>query len=416
MNLKLGVLISSDPTMNGRIMSEFLCFNTIYATQKQFNHNLTMDLIVLSASGLRLIKKHEQVSLVGETCFDFPHKTILANTIEDIECISEEYDILLTTRNYNVLYGGSFSDRAILHYKLCTLFTRKNKPIMVREGDSENAFCDYLQLSRRRGKKIDVSSLPEKRDFLENQQFIDYNNVYWLANGSPKKDWVYSTILYKKSDGPIIDLVSEEVVKGNTVYISDDIFFSVKKHYNKYEHFINNVPTNNSFCFIGFMTGINKTRAKVFKSLLKENPEKNPPFHFFGDVGLFTSNTPNVHVEQGSILGSSDEYFEFINSHLAYVFVGKGSPNYSYIGKTCYDSIVARTPIVVYSKCDIDRSMFPDNPEFYFDDIEGLASIYETLQDHDIRSNWLNVQTEIIFKELDVDLVDLSLLCQTTRV
>jgi hypothetical protein len=55
--------------------------------------------------------------------------------------------------------------------------------------------------------------------------------------------------------------------------------------------------------------------------------------------------------------------------------------------------------------------MFPNNPEFYFDNVTELAAMYELLQDNIVRSKWVDIQTKVIFKELDVEPVDFSLLC-----
>jgi hypothetical protein len=70
--------------------------------------------------------------------------------------------------------------------------------------------------------------------------------------------------------------------------------------------------------------------------------------------------------------------------------------------------MVARTPIVVYSQCDMNRVLFPDNPEFYFDDIKGLSAIFQTLQDNDVRSKWVDIQTEIVFREFDIENANFS--------
>jgi hypothetical protein len=416
--LKIGILITNDVTMDGKIMSEFLYFNAVYEKQKQYTPDLIVDLITLSKNSLRLVERYDVASLEGDSCFDFPHKTILVTDDIGIERVSDEYDILITTRNYGVIFGGMLSGRSILQYKLSNMFSRKNKPVMIRVTDSEDVACDYLKLAmlnidgmEKNIKDKNPEAYEQAKTFVETQQFIDYNNVYWLANGSPKINWLYDTVLNKKSAGPLAGLVSEDVVKRNTIYLSDDIFFLVKENHSKYGYLDKTVPKNNSFCFIGFLSGINKTRLKVFNNLLKENPANLPPIHFFGDVDKLSSDIPVVDIEQGSILGNSPEYFEFINNHLAYLFVGKGRENISYVGKTCYDSLVARTPIVVYSKCDVDRVMFPNNPEFYFDNVTELAAMYELLQDNMVRSKWVDIQTKVIFKELDVEPVDFSLLC-----
>ena len=108
---------------------------------------------------------------------------------------------------------------------------------------------------------------------------------------------------------------------------------------------------------------------------------------------------PNIDIEEGYIKGDSEEYFRFLHDHLAYVFVGKGQPESRYIGKTAYDAVVARTPIVVYGKCDTKHIMF-SNLEFYFDDERGLEKIYRALLDPETRERWIEEQAKEIFFKL----------------
>jgi hypothetical protein len=89
-----------------------------------------------------------------------------------------------------------------------------------------------------------------------------------------------------------------------------------------------------------------------------------------------------------------------MNSHLAYIFVGKGNPINKYINKTVYDCISARCPVVVYSKCDKTGIIF-DDKEFYFSNEKELFEIYEKLKNPEIREQWIDRQYKEIRNKLD---------------
>jgi hypothetical protein len=142
-------------------------------------------------------------------------------------------------------------------------------------------------------------------------------------------------------------------------------------------------------------------RAKAFNVLFKANSYKVPLKIFGKGTEILTKfkDKENIEIEEGYIKGDSPEYFDFLNNHLAYIFIGKGQSESRYIGKTVYDAVVARTPVVVYKKCD-SRMITFSNPEFYFEDEAGLKSIYEKLQATEVRNSWIKEQQEEIFRKL----------------
>ena len=418
--LKLGIIITIDPTNKGRIPSETYYFNALYHLQKTFVDDFSIDIICMTKRGVDIVEKLSTPTL-DETeyrFFDFPHNVVLVSDDEKIEETAKKYDVLLCQKTYAMPFGGRLAKRCIDQYKLMSLFTGKyNKPIMFRISDCEEDYVDYLKMAQFNIPSFERNIKPKDPEhydciehFTTTQEYINYENVYWLVNGSYKFDWLPDAMLNRKTEGPIKDLVSEETVRKNTIHLSDDIFFLVKENYEKYSYLNGTAPTVNSFCFIGFLNWINKHRVTVFKKLFKEFPEGTPPIHLFGEIDTdkFKTDNPNVTIEKGFIPGNSKEYFEFLNKYIAYVFIGKGRENIAYVGKTCYDAMVARTPIVVYSQCDMNRVLFPDNPEFYFDDIKGLSAIFQTLQDNDVRSKWVDIQTEIIFREFDIENANFS--------
>jgi len=94
------------------------------------------------------------------------------------------------------------------------------------------------------------------------------------------------------------------------------------------------------------------------------------------------------------------EFYETLNSHLAYIFVGKGNSTNKYINKTVYDCISARCPVVVFTECDTTGIIF-DNREFYFSNEDELKNIYEKLKNPKIREEWIDKQYAEIKNKLD---------------
>ena len=157
-------------------------------------------------------------------------------------------------------------------------------------------------------------------------------------------------------------------------------------------------------------------RAKALNILFKDNTN-HVPVKIFGkgtEILGKLSGKINIEIEEGFIKGDSDEYFEFLNSHLAYIFLGKGHSESRYIGKTVYDAIVARTPVVVYKKCDEKQIIF-SNPEYYFENESELKKIYLKLQDPKIRSKWIEDQKVAIFKTLPFVPFRFEKLCAYTK-
>jgi hypothetical protein len=124
------------------------------------------------------------------------------------------------------------------------------------------------------------------------------------------------------------------------------------------------------------------TQTPVFKQGGSEYKVEEATFNYETKRGIMKEFKTNEG--EGFIKGDSEEYFNFLNNHLAYVFIGKGQTEARYIGKTVYDAVVARTPVVVYKKCDSKMITF-SNSEFYFENEQELKVIYDKLQNEETR-------------------------------
>lgn len=407
MKHNIGILIFSDPTRGGTISSETKFLTNLYE-QNKFDSDFYI-LTVNPSVTKKIIRD-------AKTSYDFPHKILTIFSEADYHKL-DNLSCIVTYPGHSNFFGGYLNQNIITMYKVISKCTNELKiPVFVRVNDSEIKVRDYRKMSEVR--LIDGESKPESafmkdpgnvalaRDLVSWKEW-DYNKVYWFANGSKDAcDWVAET-LYDRED-ETYRMVPRQTFIDNTIYVSDDIFFLVNKNYRRFEkRYDESLITykhneiKQKFCYIGFFDTVNVARAKALSLLFKENRYK-VPFKIFGkgtEILTKLQGKENIEIEEGFIKGDSDEYFDFLNKHLAYIFIGKGQSVARYIGKTAYDAVVARTPIVVYKKCESNMITF-SNPEFYFENESELKDIFEKLKDPETRKRWISEQAEEIFKKL----------------
>lgn len=406
MKNNVGILIFGDPTRGGTIASEVKFLKSLY----EFN-NSDSDFYIITVNDSvtkKIIKEKE-------TTYDFPHEIVQIFGEKDLHKL-EHFSCLVTYPGHSNFFGGYLNDNIVKMYKIISYMTNiLSRPVFVRINDSEIKVRDYRRLSKQRldagylareeGKPDsafmrDPLNVAKAEDIVSWKEW-DYTKVYWFANGSKEScDWVHET-MYDRED-EYFRMATPEQFKANSIYVSDDIFFLVRKNYERFEEYDDkNHEIKNQFCYIGFFDTVNVARAKAFNILFKENTYKVPMKIFGKGTEILTKfkDKPNVEIEEGFIKGDSEEYFNFLNSHLAYIFIGKGQTESRYIGKTVYDAIVARTPVVVYKKCD-SRMITFENPEFYFENERELKQIHDKLQDPEVRERWIKEQYQDIMRKL----------------
>jgi hypothetical protein len=406
MKNNVGILIFGDPTRGGTIASEVKFLKSLYESN---NHDSDFYIVTVNDSVTKKIIKEK------ETTYDFPHEIVQIFGESDLYKL-DHFSCLVTYPGHSNFFGGYLNDNIVKMYKIISKFTNDLKrPVFVRINDSEIKVRDYRRLSKQRldagylareeGKPDsafmrDPINVGKAEDIVSWKEW-DYSLVYWFANGSKEAcDWVSET-MYDRED-EYFRMTTPEQFRENTIYVSDDIFFLVKKNYQRFnKRYSEQVGLENKFCYIGFFDTVNVARAKAFNNLFKENVHKVPLKIFGKGTEILTKfkDKTNVDIEEGFIKGDSEEYFDFLNKHLAYVFIGKGQSESRYIGKTVYDAIVARTPIVVYKKCDSKMITFK-NPEFYFENEEELKAIFDKLQDSETRDRWISEQYNDIMSKL----------------
>jgi hypothetical protein len=408
MKHNVGILIFGDPTRGGTISSETKFLANLYDKSSE---DSDFYIITINPSVTKRVIRDRKVA------YDFPHKVITIFGEEDFHKL-DSFSCIVTYPGHSNFFGGYLNDNIVKMYKIVSKCTHElNIPVFVRVNDSEIKVRDYRKMSEVR--LIDGETKPESafmkdpgnvakaRDIVAWKEW-DYSKVYWFANGSKSAcDWVSET-LFDREDVNFRMATKQQFID-NTIYVSDDIFFLVRKNYDRfesrYEHRSGETKQiaeeHNRFCYIGFFDTVNVARAKAFNVLFKENRQQVPLKIFGKGTEILTKfkDKPNVNIEEGFIKGDSEEYFDFLHNHLAYLFIGKGQSESRYIGKTVYDAVVARTPVAVYKKCDSKMITF-ENPEFYFEDERELKVIFDKLQDHEIREKWMVEQYHDIMRKL----------------
>jgi hypothetical protein len=391
--VRVGILIFGDPTRGGSIMSEVKFLKILY----ELNDDCEFVILTVNPSVTKRVMKDTQT-------YNFPHRVITIFSEEDFYKL-KNISCIFTYPGHSNFFGGYLNDNVVKMYKIISHSTNILKvPVYIRVNDSEIKVRDYRKMSevRLQGKEgsaflKDPLNVKKAEDLVSYKEW-DYSLVYWLANGSKKCDWVVET-LYDREDEPYRMSTRQQFID-NTIYLSDDIFFLVRENFEKRRVLRENSSHDESLCYIGFFDTVNGKRARAFDKMIAA--DNNVPFHIFGkgtEALSKVSNRPNVKVEEGFIVGDSDEYFKWLSSHLGYVFVGKGNDRARYIGKTVYDAVVAGIPVACYLPCDKDMIAFSDK-EFYFETPSELKQIWEKLKDPKVREEWVERQKNLIFSGL----------------
>lgn len=424
MKKNIGVLIFGDPTRGGTINSEIKFLANLY---EKNSDDCEFYIITVNPSVTKRIIKQTS------TIYTFPHKIITVFGEQDFHKL-ENISSIVTYPGHSNFFGGYLNDNIILMYKIISRCTNTlDIPVFIRINDSEIKVRDYRLMSKQRLDAGAISRAEGKPDnaFMKDPKNVakaedlvswkewDYTKIYWFANGSKDAcDWVAETLYDREHED--FRMADRQLFVDNTIYVSDDIFFLIRKNFKRfetrYEDEYGDIIANNvkpSLCYLGFFDTVSVARTKAFATLFKDN-EFNVPLKIFGkgtDTLTKISSFPNIDIEEGFIKGDSDEYFDFLHGYLAYVFIGKGQSTSRYIGKTAYDAVVARTPILVYSKCDSNHITFRSN-EYYFNDEKELSEKVEMLKDPKIRNKWILDQRADIFSKLPPSEFSFAKYCQ----
>lgn len=386
----IGVLISTKIGTNTSIlMDEFRFFNHF----KKYNEDVEFTFIAVS--------DHTEKSIIKNTGeLFFPVSMIKVKTPEDLSKL-DGLSGVFTYMMRNTFFGGAVDVPTVVNYMICSYCTNELQiPLFIRTPDSEYPHTDYQKMIEYR-LKPELSSSGRFREqngkhLPKIPKVINYDLVYFIANGSRKiSDWVVDIAYNDISD--FYRVIEPEEISKRTLFVSDSILFNVWDHYEKYSY-LEKKSTKDRLVFIGYLQGsVAKNRLKALPKIFSENLHEIPTDIIGPGASILEIDRPDVDLQDKGVYGS--EFFELMNSYLAYIFVGKGNPVNKYINKTVYDCLSARCPVVVYRECDTTQVIFDDN-EFYFSNESELKDIFEKLKDPSIRENWIDRQYEELKRKL----------------
>lgn len=386
--MKIGILIHFDPTVK-KINSEMLFLNALIG---QLSPSSVKFISCMTTQGAdRLISRFD---------FDFPYSVIHVKNqdMTDLDAL-----IAWNTTNMSNFFGGCMSKVYVDFYQAVSEASNNGVPILYRSGDSENDIYDYQEvvMGRLENEKFKKTN-EELIDTIKLIPRINYDKYYLLVNGERDKfDWVPDTYLQRKPMKFFTKKICDQ-----SLYLGDDLFFQVLEKYHEMEG-KTSFTHNDSLFWIGFIEHRNAGRKKVFLDLFKDI---TVPVTCHTDGTEFT--IPGVKWINQGIIGDTVDFFNYLSGFLGYVFIGKGTPKCSYMNKTIYDCFIARLPALIYSKTDVDRMIYPDHPEFYFDDQAGLLKLYDKLLDPAYRSYVIESQAASIKQRFDkpLNIIDKKIL------
>jgi hypothetical protein len=299
----------------------------------------------------------------------------------------------------NNFFGGAIDPRCKMAYCISSYVTNElDLPLFIRTPDSEYLYQDYRQMVKER---LDSKTSGPKFEKTNRKQYpmimawprIKYDNVYWIANGSDKiYDWAPDVLYNEVPDSLKADDIKESLDR--VLYVSDDILFGYHEYKDKYDFEVNH-NHDNKICFAGFLKGsVAEKRPKILKEIFGKNKTKMPVRIFGpGSQDIKALDQPNIERIEDSFQG--EDYLKFLNKQLAMIHFGKGKDNYSYIAKSIYDCAIANVPSLIYLPCDQNKIIFGDY-RFYFSNEEELFSLYNQLQNLDVREGFIRDQREWI--------------------
>ncbi len=389
--MKIGVLIYTRIGTNTSILlDEFRFFNNFKT------HNPDCEFVFVA------ISNHTKKSILDNRIhLNFPITLITVKSKDELNSL-DGLSGMFSYMTRNTFFGGQVDKSCIINYMISAYCTNHLKiPLFIRTPDSEYPYFDYKKMIDYRVTR----NLPSTETFIQRnkeylnviEEYIDYDKVYFVANGSQKiYDWVVD-IAYRDIPEHMRILSPDEISK-RTLYVSDSDLFNFNAHFEKYA----DLPTKSEIeklIFIGYLRGsVAKNRLKAIPKIFDDNEEFIPIDIIGPGASDIELDREDVNLQDRGIYG--DEFFHLLNKYLAYVFIGKGNKINKYINKTIYDCVSARCPIIVFSECDSTGILFR-NREYYFSNEKELKNLYEKLRNPEIREKWIEDQREEILHKLN---------------
>jgi hypothetical protein len=189
--------------------------------------NPDYEIIPISLSKLQSNRIRRKTKIYKDPMYD---KTVYMDTNLDLS-ILDDIDIVISNPTPNSIIGGTLKTGWVYAYKIFSHMTNVlRRPVWLLLQDSEIVVRDIRDITANRsnGNLNDyINTHPDNirlKEILFESPRIDYNNLYWLANGNRNVyDWILESITIKSDS--VIPIQDEELCKRNTIYVGEDIWF-----------------------------------------------------------------------------------------------------------------------------------------------------------------------------------------------
>jgi hypothetical protein len=383
--MKVGFFLHFDFTMNGMLFNELKCYNTI------FNHPSIEKIYVFDYKG-------KYSAMCAD--FEFEYTRVLVNGYADVEKF-RKVDVLFTWDWYQDFFAGVISPKAVDLYKILTTITNEQDlKVYFRICDSKHYMKDYKRMIQERlsddegGRKFAERNYKLVRS-LDSFPSANYENIYFLCNGSRTiADWSWITLTKSM---PFLD---KEGVQRRSVYLSDDILFRYEECYEENSHLSGDIEKIEKLYHVG-----NLNAGKVGK--LKEIYKKGCEVPLFLRTVARTLNNGLKVFEKIEMVEEplfKEAMYSELNSHLAYLFVGKGDETSYYFNKTLYDASIARTVFLIYGRIDT-TNIYHELNDYVFHNPKELKEKFEWIKEN--YQQHLLTQREVLLRNLSTESVEI---------
>ena len=381
--LRVGFFLHFDFTMNGMLFNELKCYNTI------FNHPNIEKIYIFDYKG--------KYSAMCKD-FDFEYTRVLVKGIDDAEKF-KKVDVLFTWDWYQDFFAGTVSPKAVDVYRIISKITNEfNQKVYFRICDSKHYMKDYKRMIEERANETEPGQKFIQRNTkhvhkLENIDYINFDNIYFLCNGSRSvRDWSWETL----TDS--MPFLEKEYVQDHSVYLSDDILFRYEECYDQ----MSELNIDDKIDMLYHVGNLNAGKVKKLKAVMKNSEIelflRTPPRTL--NNGLKT--IPSIKMEEEPIY--RDEMYTELNKYMAYLFVGKGDDVSCYFNKTLYDASIGRTVFLIYKKVDKDN-IYYELSDYVFNDAKELKEKYEWIKND--YENHLRIQREVLLRNLSTEAMEI---------
>lgn len=383
--MKVGFFLHFDFTMGGMLFNELRCYNTLFS-----NPNIEKIYI--------FDYKGKYSKMLDE--FNFEFTRVHVNGFADVEKFNK-VDVLFTWDWYQDFFGGVISPKAVDLYKILSHITNEQDlPVYFRICDFKHEMKDYKRMIQDRvsedegGRKF-IERNPKHLHSLDNVKTTNYDNIFFLCNGSREVyDWSWITLT--KS----MPFLKKEDVQSRTCYISDDILFRYEECYEENSHLSSSLESKKDLLY--HVGNLNPGKVRKVKEVMKKS--EVPLFLRTAERTINGGLRKISSIEMVEVPLVKNEMYKELNSYTAYLFVGKGEDTSYYFNKTLYDASIARTVFLIYSKVD-SENIYHELSDYVFSDHEQLKEKYEWIKEN--YEEHLKVQRTVLIKNLSTESVEI---------